>query len=48
MNYLLESDQEEYEQLEYGNNGNSSTDSEYNDDDNFPSVAINVSISGSD
>ena len=48
MNYLLESDQEEYEQLEYENDGNSSTDSEYNDDDNFLSIATNVPISGSD
>ena len=44
LDYLLESDEEELGQLEDDNNGDSSTDSEYNDDDNFVSIATNVSI----
>ena len=41
---LLESDEEDLGQLEDDNDGDSSTDSEYNDDDNLVSIATNVSI----
>ena len=34
LDYLLESDEESLGQLEDDNDGDSSTDSEYNDDDN--------------
>ena len=48
MDYLLESDEEDLGQLEDDNNGDSSTDSEYNDDDNLVPIATNVSIPGVD
>ena len=44
----MESDEEDLGQLENDNDGDSSTDSEYNDDDNLVSTATNVSISGVD
>ena len=44
LDYLLESDEEDLWQLEYGNDGDSSIDSKYNDDDNLVSIASNVSI----
>ena len=44
LGYLLESDEEGLGQLEDDNDGDSSTDSEYNDDDNLVSIATNVSI----
>ena len=46
LNYLMESDEEDLRQLEDDNNGDSSTDSKYNDDDNLVSTAINFSIPG--
>ena len=48
LDYFLESDEADLGQLEDDNDGNSSTDSEYNDDDNFNSIATNVSIPGVD
>ena len=42
LDYLLESDEEDLGQLEDDNDGDSSTDSEYNGDDNIGSVTINV------
>ena len=48
LDYLLESDEEDLGQLEDDNDGDSSTDSEYNDDDNLVSIATNVSIPGVD
>ena len=48
LNYLLESDEKDLEQLEDDNGGHSSTDSEYNDDDNLVSIETNVFISGVD
>ena len=48
LGYLLESDEEGLGQLEDDNDGDSSTDSEYNDDDNLVSIATNVCISGVD
>ena len=44
--YLLESYEEDLGQLEDDNNGDSSTDSIYNDDDKLVSIATNVSIAG--
>ena len=44
LDYLLESDEKELGQLEDDNGGDSSTDSEYNDDDNLVSIATNVSM----
>ena len=44
LDYLLESDEEDLGQLEGDSDGDSSTDSEYNDDDNLVSIATNVSI----
>ena len=44
-NYLLESDEEDLGQLEHTKDGGSSTDSEYNNDDNLVSITTNVSIS---
>ena len=44
LDYLLESDEEHLGKLEDDNDGDSSTDSEYNDDDNLVSIATNVSI----
>ena len=41
---LLESDEKDLGQLEDDNDGDSSTDSEYNDDDNLVSIATNLSI----
>ena len=41
LDYLLESDEEDLGQLEDGNDGDSSTDSEYNDDNNLVSIATN-------
>ena len=48
LDYLLESDEEDLGQLEDDNNGDSSTDSKYNDDDNLVSIATHVSIPGVD
>ena len=48
LDYLLESDEEDLGQLEDDNDGDSSTDSEYNDDDNLVLIATNVSIPGVD
>ena len=48
LNYLLESDEEDFGQLEDDNDGDSSTDSKYNDDDKLVSTATNVSIPGVD
>ena len=48
LNYLLESDEKDLGQLEDDNNGDSSNDSQYNDDDNLVSVATNFSIPGVD
>ena len=48
LDYLLESDEEDFGQLENDNDGDSSTNSEYNDDDNLVSSATNVSIPGVD
>ena len=42
--YLLESDEEDLGQIEDDNDSDSSTDSEYNDDDNLVSIAANFSI----
>ena len=47
LDYLMKSD-EDLGQLEDDNGGDSSTDSEYNDDDNLVSIATNVSILGAD
>ena len=44
LDYLLESDEKSLEKLEDDNDGDSSPDSEYTDDDNLVSVATNVSI----
>ena len=44
----MKSDEEDLGQLEDDNGGDSSTDSEYNDDDNLVSIATNVSILGAD
>ena len=48
LDCLLESDEKDLGQLEDDNDGNSSTDSEYNDDDNLVSIATNISIPGID
>ena len=48
LNYLWKSDKGDLGQLEDYNDGDSSTDSEYNDDDNLVSIATNVSIPGVD
>ena len=48
LNYLLESDEEDLGQLEDDNDGDISTDFEYNDDDSLVSIATNVSIPGVD
>ena len=48
LNYLLESHEEDLGQLEDDSNSDSSTDSKYNDNVNFVSIAINVSIPGLD
>ena len=48
LDYLLESDEENLGQLGDGNDGNITTDSEYNDDDNLVSIVTNVSIPGVD
>ena len=48
LSYLLESDEEDLGQLEDDNDGDISTDSEYNDDDSLVSIATNVSIPGVD
>ena len=48
LDYLLESDEEHLGKLEDDNDGDSSTDSKYNDDDNLVSIATNVSIPGVD
>ena len=47
LDYLLESDEESLGQLEDDNDGDSSTDSEYNDANLF-SIATNLSIPGAD
>ena len=44
----MESDEEDLGRLGDDNDGDSSTDSEYNDDDNLVSIATNVSIPGVD
>ena len=48
LDHLLESDEEDLGQFEDDNDGDSSIDSEYNDDDNLVSIATSVSISGVD
>ena len=48
LDHLLESDEEDLGQFEDDNDGDSSTDSEYNDDENLVSIATNVSIPGVD
>ena len=48
LDHLMKSDEEDLGQLEDDNGGDSSTDSEYNDDDNLVSIATNVSILGAD
>ena len=49
LDYLLESDEKDLGQLEDDNGGDSSIDSEYNDDnDNLVSIANNVFIPGFD
>ena len=48
LNYLLKSDKGDLRQLEDYNDGDSSTDSKCNDDDNLVSIATNVSIPGVD
>ena len=48
LNYLFESNEEDLGQLEDENDGDSSTDSEYNDDDNLVSIGANISIPGVD
>ena len=48
VDYLFESDEEDLGRLGDDNDGDSSTDSEYNDDDNLVSIATNVSIPGVD
>ena len=48
LDYLLESDEESLGQLEDDNDGDSSTDSKYTNDDNLVSIATNVSIPGVD
>ena len=44
----MESDEEDLGQLEDDNGGDSSTNSEYNDNDNLVSIATNVSIPDAD
>ena len=44
----LDSDEEDLGQLEDNNDGDSSIDSKYNDDDNLVSIATYVSIPGVD
>ena len=48
LDHLLESDEEDLGQFEDDNDGDSSTHSEYNDDENLVSIATNVSIPGVD
>ena len=48
LDYLFESDKEDLRQLEDDNDGDSSADSEYTDDDNLVSIATKVSIPGVD
>ena len=48
LDYLLESDEENLGQLVDDNDGDSSTDSKYNDDDDLVSITTNVSIPGVD
>ena len=48
LDYLFESDEEDLGQLEDDNDGDSSNDSEYNDNDNLVSIATNVSIPDAD
>ena len=48
LDYLQESGEEDFGQLEDDNEGDSSTDSKYNDADNLVSIATNVSIPGVD
>ena len=49
LDYLFESDKEDLRQLEDDNDGDSSADSEYtDDDDNLVSIATKVSIPGVD
>ena len=48
LDYLLESDEENLGELEDDKDGDSSTDFEYNDDDNLVSIETNVSIPGVD
>ena len=48
LHYLLESDEEDLGHLEDDSDGDSSTDSGYNDVDNLISIATNVSIPGFD
>ena len=48
LDYLLQSDEEDLGQFEDDNEGDSNTDSEYNDDNKLVSIATNVSIPGVD
>ena len=48
LDYLFESDEEDHGELEDDKDGDSSTDFEYNDDDNLVSIETNVSIPGVD
>ena len=48
LDYLLESDEEELGLLEKENDGDSSTDCKFDDDDNLVSIVTNVSIPGVD
>ena len=48
LDYLFESDKEDLRQLEDDNDGDSSADYEYTDDDNLVSIATKVSIPGVD
>ena len=48
LDYLLESDEEGLGSLEDDNDGDSSTDPEYNNDDNLVSIATKFSIPGVD
>ena len=48
LDYLLESDEEDLGLLEKENDGDSSTDCKFDDDDNLVSIVTNVSIPGVD
>ena len=48
LDYLLESDEEDLGLLEKENDGDTSTDCKFDDDDNLVSIVTNVSIPGVD